>query len=176
MQAITTFKQGWNSVRPAAAFRRSIIGWVLVVLNTIAALNSTYFFLGMLRVGVGDWLMMNTCVPSIALFVAGFLLGSPVVMVAGAALMFRYGTLGLFVFSWEAYNLIPQIGHILMTLAVIYVLADIVRGRRWQALALGLAVGAVILVPLYVVQESWCAAHPDLVQKLFSGNLAPPGQ
>ena len=140
------------------------------------AINSANFFLGMLKTDVIGWLMMNTCAPSIALFVIGFLLGSPVVMVAASAMMFRYGTLGLFVFGWNGGNLFAQAGHILMTLAVIYVVVDVIRNRRWKTLGLGLLLGIVILFPLETVQTMWIIANPEMAEKLFSGNLMPPGQ
>jgi hypothetical protein len=176
MQAIAQFRQGLAIERREGKFRRNAVGWVLVVLNGLAALNSTFFFLGMLKAGVVGWLMMNTCAPSIALFVIGFLLGSPVVMVAASVLMFRYGTGGLFAFGWDSYNLIPQIGHILMTLAVIYVLVHVVRNRAWRTLGLGLALGVAILIPLTVVQTWWFNAHPEMLQMLFSGDWSFPGQ
>ena len=154
-------------------FKRNVVGWALVVLNTLAALNSAYFFLVSLRVGVDGWLMMNTCAPSIALFVIGFLVGSPAVMLAGSVLMFRYGTLGLFVFRWAGFNIVPQIGHLLMTLAVIYTLADIVRFRRWKMLGMGVVLGLAILVLLMVVQNAWFNAHPGMLEQLFSGSLVP---
>jgi len=159
------------TTRGTPAFKRQAVGWILVVLNTLAAINSTFAFLGILKVGVVGWLMMNTCAPGIALFVAGFLLGSPVTMVAASAMMFRYGTLGLFVFGWGGYNLVAQAGHILMTVAVIYVMADIVRFRRWKVFGLGLAWGVALLIPIMVVQTMWFNAHPGVLDKLFAGNL-----
>jgi hypothetical protein len=63
-----------------------------------------------------------------------------------------------------------------MTLAVIYVLADVVRNQRWKAMGLGLALGVVILSLLVTVQDFWLMAHPEMAAKLFSGNLMPPGQ
>ena len=176
MEAITQFKQGLATERREARFKRSVAGWVLTVLNTLATLNSTFFFLGMLETGVVGWLMLNTCAPSVVLFVIGFLLASPLVMVAASVPMFRYGTLGLFAFGWDAYNIIPQIGHILMTLAVIYVMVYIVRSRRWKTLGLGLALGLAILIPFMVVQRSWFNAHPEMLEMLFSGDWAPSGQ
>lgn len=177
MQAITRFKQGLTTERKEARFKRNVAGWALVVLNTLAALNSTFFFLAMLKSGVVGWLMMNTCAPSIALFVIGFLLGSPVVMVAASVPMFRYGTLGLFVFGWSGWAIIPQIGHILMTLAVIYVIAYIVRNKAWRTLGLGLALGVAILIPFMAVQTWWFNAHPEMLEMLFSPERwAPPGR
>ncbi|MBA4379549.1 MAG: hypothetical protein C0393_02485 [Anaerolinea sp.] len=87
--------------------------------------------------------------------------------------MFRYGTLGLFVFNWDGYNIIPQVGHILMTLAVIYTLVDIIHHRRWKALILGAVLGLAILIPLMALQGAWFSAHPEMLEALFSGNLLP---
>ena len=176
MQAITQLRRWLTGEREGVGFKRSGVGWALSVLNLLAALNSTFFFLVMMRSGVVDWLMMNTCAPSSALFMAGFLLGSPVVMVAGSVLMFRYGTLGLFAFGWDGYNIIAQVGHVLMTLAVIYVVVAVVRGRRWRELVLGIALGLAILVPLMTVQTQWCNAHPEALEMLFSGEWELPGQ
>lgn len=174
MQAMTQFAQNLITVPPEAVFKRNLGGWAVAILNTLMALMGANFFLGMLKVSVGDWLMMNTCAASIALFVAGYLLGSPLVMMASAVLMFRYGTLGLFVFSWNGGNLIAQAGHTLMTLAVIYVGVDVVRRRRWKALGLGALLGMAILFPLETIQTMWIVSHPDLAAKLFSGSLTLP--
>jgi hypothetical protein len=142
----------------------------------LAALNTAFFFLGMLKASVGEWLMMNTCTPSIAIFVLGFLLGSPLVMAAGSVLMCYYGTGGLFVFGWDAYNVIPQIGHILMTLAVVYTVVHVVRGKSWRTLGLGVLLGLAILIPFMIVQTRWLSAHPRVAETLFSGNWEIPGQ
>ncbi|MBN1220954.1 MAG: hypothetical protein JXM69_18675 [Anaerolineae bacterium] len=173
MQTITQLKQSLVIAREEARFKRDVIGWVLVVFNVLLAFNSTFVFLTVLNTGLVGWLMLNTCAPSIFLFAAGFLLGSPVVMMAAAVIMFRYGTLGLFVFSWDGYNLIAQVGHILMTLAVIYLMVYLVRQRRWKTLLLGLALGLVCLIPLMMIQEAWLNAHPGIVEQLFSGNFTP---
>jgi hypothetical protein len=171
MQAVTQIGQFLKAQEEAAPFKRNLVGWIVVVLNILAALNSTYFFLGQMKVGVVGWIMMNTCAPSIAVFVIGFLTGSPLIMVAGSLMMFRYGTLGLFVFGWDGFNLIAQIGHILMTLGVTYTLVDVIRNRRWRALVIGVLVGAAILIPLGLWQVAWFNAHPGLVEDLFQGTL-----
>lgn len=176
MQAITQLKQGLATEQTEAGFKRDVAGWVLVVLNTLAALNAAFFFLGTLKASVGEWMMMNTCTPSISIFVIGFLLGSPLMMVAGSVLMFYYGTGGLFVFGWDGYNIIPQIGHILMTLAVIYTVVHVVRGRSWKTLGLGVLLGLAIFIPLMIVQTRWLSTHPGVTEMLFSGNWEIPGQ
>jgi hypothetical protein len=170
MQAITQLKQGLAVEQREVGFKRDKTGWALVTLNTLAALNATFVFLGVLKVGIDGWLMLNTCTPSIALFVIGFLLGNPMVMVAGSVLMFRYGVGGLFAFGWDGYNIPAQIGHILMTLAVIYTVVHVVRGKRWRTLGLGVLLGLAILIPLTIVQTRWLNAHPKMLEMLFSGN------
>ena len=176
MQAMTKLGRWLTVEREEVGFKRDTVGWVLVVLSALSALNGAFVFLGVLKTGIVGWLMLNTCAPSIALFVIGFALGNPVVMVAGSVLMLCYGTGGLFVFGWDCYNIIPQIGHILMTLAVIYAVFHVVRGRRWRALGLGVLLGLAILIPLLIVQTRWLNAHPEMVEMLFSGDWVLPGQ
>jgi hypothetical protein len=173
MQTITQFKQNEVTEQGGISFKRDVVGWILVVLNMLAALNSTFVFLTVLNTGLVGWVMLNTCAPSIFLFVAGFLLGSPVVMVAASVMMFRYGTLGLFAFGWDGYNLPAQIGHILMTLAFIYIMVYIGRNRLWKMLILGLGLGLAILIPLTFAQNACFDAHPGILEILFSGNLTP---
>ncbi len=175
MQVVDQLRKGLAVERSEAGFRRTIAGWILVILNTLAALNSTFFFLLLVKSGVAGWLMMNSCAPSVYLFVMGFLIASPLVMVAASVPMAWYGTGGLFVFGWEGYNLIPQIGHILMTLAVIYVLLRVIRARAWRTMVLGLALGLAILIPFTIVQNRWFGAHPEMLEMLFSGDWALPG-
>jgi hypothetical protein len=171
MQTITQFKQNMVAEQRDTGFKRDAVGWIFVVLNMLAALNSTFVFLTVLNTGPVGWLMLNTCAPSIFLFVAGFLLGSPVVMVAASVMMFRYGTLGLFAFSWDGYNIPAQIGHTLMTLAVIYVMVYIGRNKLWRMLMPGLGLGLAILIPFTLIQTAWFDAHPGILEELFSGNL-----
>jgi hypothetical protein len=173
MEAITNPHSKLTFGEKEVGFKRDVIGWTIVLLNTLAALNSAFAFLVLLKVGIDGWLMMNTCAPSIALFVIGFLMRKRVLMAAGSTMMFRYGTLGLFIFGWDGYNIPAQVGHILMTLAVIYASMEIVRHRQWQALGLGLALGIAILIPLGMAQGVWFDAHPGLLDRLFSGNLQP---
>jgi hypothetical protein len=169
MKAIAQLTQGWVT-EAEAPFKRNKTGWVITILNILMMLNSTYVFLGFLKVGVDGWLMMNSCAPSIALFAAGFLLESPILMIASSVMMFRYGTLGLFIFSWSGTNLIAQVGHILMTIAVLYTLVDLIRSRRWKSFGLGLLLGAAILIPYLIAQDRWFTARPGILENLFNGD------
>jgi hypothetical protein len=160
----------------APSFHRGWGGWAVTSLNVLAALNSSWFFLAVLGAGVGSWLMMNSCAPSIALFALGFLLARPVVMIAGAVMMLRYGTLGLFLFGGQGPNLIAQASHVLMTLAVVYVGWDVVRHRRFRALGRGVGLGLALLVPYMLAQHLYFEAHPGLLEQLFAGSFGSPGE
>lgn len=173
MQAIMPIT-GERSTAIDGPFKRDAVGWGLAALNTLSAVNSTYAFLALLKVGIVGWLMMNTCAPSIGLFVVGYALASPVVLSAAAVLMLRYGAAGLFVFGWEGVNLIAQVGHIVMTLAVIYVGYRLIRERRWREAAIGAGLGIALLALLALAQGAWFNAHPGMLEMLFSGDYGSP--
>lgn len=169
MKAIAHLTQTWTATAEIT-FKRNRSGWLIVILNLLMMLNSSFVFLVFLKVGLDGWLMMNSCAPSIAIFSLGFLLESPILMTAGAVMLFRYGTLGLFIFSWTGTNLIAQVGHLLMTVAVLYTLVEMLRHRRWKSLGLGLLLGFACLIPYLIAQERWFAARPGVLEKLFSGD------
>jgi hypothetical protein len=158
-----------------AVFRRTWPGWVIVVLNTLLGILSANFFLGMMKVSFPEWLLMNTCVPSQMLFILGFLLGCPMIMLAGSVAMFYYGTLGMLTFSWTGGNLFAQAGHICMTLAVLYTVLEAIRAKRWKSWAAGVTLGILFWIPFNLSQFFFFTDHPDLAKDLFSGNLIPPG-
>lgn len=157
------------------AFRRSWPGWVIVVLNGLLGIMAANFFLGMMKVSIPEWLLMNTCVPSQILFMIGFLIASPAVMLAGALAMFYYGTLGLLTFSWTGGNLFAQAGHICMTLAVVYTVWEAVRNKRWKSWAAGMTLGFAFWIPFNLSQFFFFIDNPELAKDLFSGSMMPAG-
>lgn len=152
-------------------FSRDGAGWAVVILNLLMAANSTFYFTGVLGAGWRGWLAMNSCAPSIFIFSIGFLLRQKGVMAVGAGLMFRYGTLGLFVFGWEGMNLIPQAGHILMTIGIIYFVVKMLRlGAGGEVVVAALTA----LVMLYAEwQWKWFGNHPEVLDRLMDGTLDP---
>ena len=63
----------------------------IVGLNLLSAVWSTFVFLGFLRLSPVEWVMINTCAPSVYLFAVAFLLKSPLLMVAASVWMLRFG-------------------------------------------------------------------------------------
>jgi hypothetical protein len=148
---------------------RTRTGWILAILTVLSALNSSFFFLGMMKSGFAGWMMMNSCAPAVFIFFSGFLFANPAVMTAGTVWMLRYGTAGLFVFGWSGPNLIAQVGHILMTLSSVWTVFELIRQKKWKGMAIGLLLGIGILLPFMRIQNAWFADHPGLMEKLFSG-------
>jgi hypothetical protein len=157
-----------------APFRRTRPGWALSVALLLSGLNSAFFFLGVLKAGFTDWIMVNSCALGIYAFFAGFAVGRPAAMAAASVWMLRYGFAGLFVFGWRGPNLAAQAGHLLMTAASFYCAAESVRHRRWRSLALGALAGAATLLPFMAVQNAWFAQRPGLLESLFAGHYAGP--
>lgn len=158
-------------MNPEEAFKRDRMGWTLIVLNLIAAANSTLYFTTQLKAGWSGWLAMNSCAPSIFIFSLGYILANRALMAVGAGCMFRFGTLGLLVFGWEGMNIIPQIGHILMTAAVLYFAVKMLRLRSAGELIIS---GCVALVLLYSEwQWDWFRRHPGVIEGLMQGTLSP---
>jgi hypothetical protein len=157
-------------------FSRDAAGWVIVGLNLLSAAWSTFVFLSFLRLGPVEWVMINTCAPSIFIFAIAFLLKSPPLMVAASVWMLRFGFGGLFAFDWEGVNLVAQVGHLLMTVGVVYTAWRVIGEQRWRALAWGVALGLVTLIPFTLLQGAWFKARPGLLESLFGGDYGQPGQ
>lgn len=164
--------EGAMDAKPAGAgFMRDGTGWALVALNLLMAANSTLYFTGMLGAGVDGWFAMNSCAPSIFVFCLGYVLRQRAAMAVGAGLMFRYGTLGLSFFGWDGMNLVPQIGHILMTLAVIYFVVRMVRLGGWGEIVTALLTALVMLYAQW--QSTWFGQRPEVWKALMDGRLTP---
>lgn len=152
-------------------FTRDRAGWIIVILNLLMAANSTMYFTRMLGAGWDGWFAMNSCAPSILVFSIGYLLGQRAVMAVGAGLMFRYGTLGLFAFGWAGMNIIPQIGHIFMTLAIAYFVVRMVRLGGSGEIITACLVAFFMLYSEW--QWRWFARHPAVLPELMRGTLRP---
>ncbi|MCX6338829.1 MAG: hypothetical protein NTX71_02780 [Candidatus Aureabacteria bacterium] len=152
-------------------FTRDRAGWIIVILNLLMAANSTFYFTRVLGAGWDGWLAMNSCAPSIFIFAIGYLLRQKSVMAVGAGLMFRYGTLGLFAFGWEGMNIIPQVGHILMTLGVIYFIARMIRLDCGGEIIVAALTALVLLYAEW--QGEWFRNCPQILDHLMKGTLQP---
>ncbi|MBN1501024.1 MAG: hypothetical protein JW982_12760 [Spirochaetes bacterium] len=145
-------------------------GLIICIINLLLVLNSTFFFLFKMKTGIQAWLMLNSCAPSMYLFILGYFLRSSVLTAASSVMMIRWGFLGLFMFSWEGFNIIAQIGHIAMTFTVIYTFFTLIKQKKFKSLIAGLLLGLIITIPYSYIQINWFNDRPGFLDQFFQGN------
>lgn len=96
-----------------------------------------------------------------------------------ATWMLFYGGGGLIVFKWSTnpQDLMPQIGHIFMTLAVVYVIYTAIANKQLKKFFIGFVIGLILLLPTFYFQIQYQKNHPELVKLLgFKDNYRPNQQ
>ena len=140
----------------------SIICSVLLLLITIQ--GSVYYFVK-LKVRFIEWLFFNPCAISNTAFLIGFALflfkGERALLHLAILPMFFFGTLGMFFLSWSGMNIIPQVGHIIMTLNVALAIYTTFTMGDFKAATIGFIIGIVISGPFIAYQQTYVRNHPD---------------
>ncbi len=153
------------------------IGIAIALANLALVLNAAWFFLFIAEFPVSGWLFFNICTPSVAVFLAGFILKRTEVMACSVPLLAFWGGGGLFLFGWRGTMLFAQAGHIAMVLAAGYVIYIVLREKEWKKAITGAIFGSVVLAAVFPVQQSYVRAHPELVKKMgdpvFQKHLGP---
>ncbi|SCM58751.1 putative protein {ECO:0000313/EMBL:EGD34952,1} [Petrimonas mucosa] len=145
----------------------------LAILMLLSLLNSAYFFLATAKFGLMQWLAFNACSLSIIAYLACFICfqitRKDLVLAIALLPQYYYGTMGLFVVSWDAANLVPQITHIIITLNVIWIIFLLLKGSKYESLGKGLLIGVLLFVPLFAIIQNYSQAHMaefmELLQK-----------
>ena len=138
----------------------------LVISNGLLALLATLIFFLKYKIRLWDWLMINTCTPSVATFIYAALTGNKIVMGIASALMLFYGVLSLFIFSWQGKHIFPQIGHLFMIAGASYILLEIVREGEFISFLIGAVIGIIIIIPLGIYQIRYFRTHQEVIEKL----------
>jgi len=146
--------------------RMNTIKIFLITSNGLAALLATLIFFFRYKIGFWDWLMINTCTPSVIAFIYGVLASNKMVIGFSSVLMFFYAILGLFILSWQGKRILPQMGHLLMIVAASYILLEIIKGGYSISFMIGIVLGIAIIIPLSVYQIRYLRIHPELIEKL----------
>ncbi len=141
-------------------------GWAIAILNILMIMQSTFYFLAVAKFPVEGWLFFNACAPSIMIYLAGFFLKRVSVMAAALPFLSFFGVGGLFVFGWDGTSIYAQMGHICMSLAILYIAAEIYFSRLYKNFGLGLAAGLAAFTVIFPIQQSYVASHPGLQKKL----------
>jgi hypothetical protein len=150
-----------------------IAGIVLSALLLLALLNSGYFFLATLKMGIGKWLAFNACSLAIIVYLVCFVLyritKKEFLLAVPLLPLYFFGTMGLFTMPWNEANLFAQITHIVITATVVWIITWFLKGRKYEALGKGSLAGILFFVPVIAVVQSYTHAHMDEFLQLLQG-------
>jgi hypothetical protein len=125
----------------------------------------------MLKVRLIEWLVFNACAPSNITFLVGFILfllfKNRIVFHIAILPMFLFGTLGLLVFPWIGMNTLSQIGHLIMTLNVGWVIFLTFKTKDYKAATIGMLLGIVIFSIFIGFQQRYVATHPEDFKRII---------
>ena len=151
------------------------IGIILASLLLLATLNSTYFFLGLRKVSIVEWIVFNACAPSSITYLIGFILylvrKDRMVLHVSILPMFFFGGLGLIIFPWNSYNIMAQISHILMTMSIGWVIITTIKTRDFQPAAIGMLLGIFIFSSFIGFQQNYVATHQEDLKNILGTEL-----
>lgn len=133
------------------AKKEKIIGVILAGLLFLITLSSTFFFLGKLKISLVQWVAFNSCSPTSFLYLLLFLVflvkkNASCLMITFLPIYFL-GTMSMFVLPWNEANMIAHVGHIIMTLNLMWVLYVIFKHKEYKALGIGLLISMLLFVP-----------------------------
>jgi hypothetical protein len=151
--------------------KEKIIGVILAGLLFLITLSSTFFFLGKLKISLVQWISFNSCSPTSFLYLLLFLVflvkkNALYLMITFLPIYFL-GTMSMFVLPWNEANTIAHVGHIIMTLNLIWVLYVIFKHKEYKALGIGLLISMLLFVPYIAYVLSYNQAHAEEMLKLF---------
>ena len=149
-----------------------LIGIILAVLLLLATIQSTFFFLVVMKVKCIEWIVFNACAPSNITFLIGFalflLFKDRTVLHMAILPMFFFGVLGLFVFPWNGVNIIPQIGHMLMALNIGWAIFVTLNTHDYKAATIGMLLGIAVFSVFISFQQHYVATHLDDFKKILN--------
>jgi len=151
--------------------KEKIIGVILAGLLFLITLSSTFFFLGKLKISLVQWVSFNSCSPTSFLYLLLFLMflvkkNASYLMITFLPIYFL-GTMSMFVLPWNEAKIIAHIGHIIMTLNLMWVIYVIFKHKEYKASGIGLLISMLLFVPYIAYVLSYNQAHAEEMLKLF---------
>ena len=141
------------------------ISIILTVLLFLVTLQSSFFYFVRLKVRFIEWLFFNPCATSNIVFLIGFLFslfkGDRTLLHLAILPMFFFGTLGMFFLSWSGMNIIPQVGHLIMTLNIVFAIYTTFTTNDYKAATIGLIFSIVVFAIFISFQQAYVRTHPD---------------
>lgn len=150
------------------------VGIGLAVLLLLATINSTNYFLNVMKVSPLEWLTFNACAPSNIIYLAGFVMylitKDRTALHIAILPLFFFGGLGLYVFPWNGYNIIAQVSHIIMVSNIGWVLFGTFKTADYKAAAIGLLLSILVFAPFIGSQQKYVAGHPEAFYRILEVN------
>ncbi|MDR2919608.1 MAG: hypothetical protein LBV72_09640 [Tannerella sp.] len=150
-----------------------IISITLAGILLLTIINSAWFFLGIAKVSIIQWIVFNACAPSGIAFILGLLIYYKTsdrawLSVAIVPMMF-FGTMGLFVFPWNSgMDILVQFSHMIMTLNIAWGLYVILKNKDIRALGYGLLASIIVFIPFIAFTQAYCREHAEEVMKYLN--------
>jgi hypothetical protein len=151
----------------------TVAGIILAVALAIVTFMSSIFFLVTIKVGFINWISFNSCSIISILYlislVAFFVCKKGALLVLTSLPIYFLGTMSMFIMPWDSTMLIAQIGHIIMTLNIIWVLYVLIKHKEYKALAIGLLAGMLIFVPFIAHVQTYNQKHATELSDALKG-------
>lgn len=144
------------------------IGIAIAVLNALASLNSTWFFLGMAKVSLIEWIFFNACAPIVFLYLIGYVSRNKIIQTLSIPGLTFFGTGGLFVFGWTGGELIAQVGHVFMTAAVIWMIYGIFKDKSFKEATVGFVLASFLITGFIAVDQKYAYEHWDRFKEVIN--------
>jgi hypothetical protein len=144
---------------------------ILAILLLLTTMHSTFFFLVIMKTKFVEWIVFNACAPANITFLIGFavflLFKDRTVLHVAILPMFFFGVLGLFVFPWKGVNIIPQIGHIIMSLNIGWAIFITLYTHDYKAATIGMLLGIAVFSVFIGFQQQYAATHPEDLKRIL---------
>ncbi|NMA74624.1 MAG: hypothetical protein GX963_10795 [Bacteroidales bacterium] len=151
--------------------KQKTTGILLAIALFLNTLNSSLYFLYLLKVNFIEWLSFNSCSPLSFVYLICFLLFLNKRKAIWLPLTFLpiyfLGTTSLFFIPWNETTLIAHFGHLIMTANLIWVIYIILKHKEYKALALGLLIGIIIFTPYIGYVQTYNHQHAERLEQLL---------
>jgi hypothetical protein len=141
------------------------IGIIAAVLLLLVTVQSTVYFLAMLKVKFITWLFFNACSPSSMVYLLGFFVyivtKNKTLMYLGVLPMFFFGTFGLFLFPWSGTSIVAQIMHIIMLLNIAWLVILTFKESHFRQATVGLLLSIFIFGIFIGFQLYYSRSHAE---------------
>jgi hypothetical protein len=143
--------------------KTQVTGFILSLLMLFTLINSSYFFLFILKLNIGKWLAFNACSLAIMVYLIcyiGYRITKKEELLAFPLLpLYYYGTMGLFIMPWNEANVFAQITHIIITINILWIMYMLLKERKYESIGKGILIATFIFVPIFAYIQTYNQLH-----------------